>query len=216
MITIYRACSKKSVGPPPIYKDEPSKTKLLKLCLESFLRTGPDEIIFLLDRVEDTSIFEKYGKVIDCGGFGNVGTFHKQIELGKEMDKVFFCEDDYYWRPNTFKLLEKAVDYFDFISPYDHPSHYEPQFGNHFETKMIDGIVYRDSPSNTLTFATSKRVLQDNWIKMMTFGMWDHPMFTSLKEDGFRIWCPTYSFATHMVDGLMAPNVDWPFLKTLT
>ena len=215
MITIYRVCSKNSANPPPIYKNEPNKLKLIKFCLESFLRTNPDEIIFLLDQVEDKSMFEKYGKVVDCSGLGNVGTFHKQIELGKEMDKVFFCEDDYYWRPDTFKLLEKAVDYFDFVSPYDHPSQYVPNSGfeNKFEMKMIDNIVYRDSPSNTLTFATSKCVLQKTWEKMMTFGKRDHAMFTALRQEGYRIWCPTYSFATHMVEGLLAPNVEWS-LKT--
>jgi len=214
MRTLYRACPFNSSNRPPIFEED--KIKLLEMCLESFIKAKPKEITFLLDRMpeEQWKMFSKYGEIVDCSGLGNVGTFHKQIEMGRMYGKVFFCEDDYYWRPDTFPLLEKAVDTFDFVSPYDHPSHYvdDPRFERKYEVQLIDNIAYRDSPSNTLTFATTDSVLQDNWTKMMTFGIADHPMFEALRQDGYRIWCPTYSFATHMVNGLLAPNVPWHFI----
>jgi len=207
MITLYRVCPFES--PNILARFRGRKEEMIDLCLNSFLKAGAEKIIFLVDSMS-LEKFKKYGEVIDCTGLGNVGTFHKQIEIGKRLDKVFLCEDDYLWRPNTFPLLKRAVEEFDFVSPYDHPSHYlEDRFDKHYEMKMIDNIVYREAPSNTLTFATKK--LPEVWVKMVSFGIADHPMFQSLREDGYRIWNPTYSFATHLAEGLLAPNVEWVF-----
>jgi hypothetical protein len=218
MKTFLRACPFKSTNPPPIYKED--KMKLIEFCLESFIKAGADDITFLLDRIDhkDFKLFEKYGDILDCSGMGNAGTFHKQLSLGRNYEKVFFCEDDYLWRPNTFKNLERALDEVDMVSPYDHPAHYtEERFDKHYETKLIDNLVYREAPSNTLTFAIKRSVLINEYERMLSFGMWDDPMFQALRDDGYRIWNPTYSFATHMVENCIAPNVDWtPYLKTST
>lgn len=218
MNIIYRICPHASSNKPPIYKED--KLKLAEICLDSFLNAvcSKDKITFLSDGmpIEWFSKLSMYGDVIDCTGLGNVGTFRTQIELGKNMDKVLFCEDDYLWRPNTVRELEKAVVELPFVSPYDHPGHYtEPRFDHKYECKLINNIVYRSSPSNTLTFATTGKVLTALWPRMLSFGINDHEMFNSLSEMGWGIWNPTYSFATHMVDGLLAPNIDWQvYLKT--
>lgn len=218
MNILYRICPYPSTNKPPIHADD--KLRLADVCLESFLNaiSSRDEVTFLCDSMPGAWVgrLSTYGKTIDCSGLGNVGTFHKQVELGKDMDKVLFCEDDYLWRPNTVRELEKAIDQLPFVSPYDHPAHYtEERFDKKYELKLIDGLVYRSSPSNTLTFATSKKVLQTVWPRMMTFGVADHEMFTQLSQLGLGIWNPTYSFATHMVRGLLAPNIDWQvYLKT--
>lgn len=207
MKVIYRACGYPSTKPLPYNWDKPT---LLENCLESFIATGAKDITFLLDGVENKEMFEKYGEIIDCTGLGNVGTFHKQLELGQQHDKVFLVEDDYLWRPDTFKHMERAVDELDFVSPYDHPGHYlEERFDKHYEMKLIDNITYREAPSNTLTFATKGETIKKLYSKMLYWGVADHEMFQDLRSQGYRMWNPVPSFATHLVDGLLAPNINW-------
>lgn len=205
MKILYRACPYPSQKPLPVDWD---KDTLTQRCLYSFMEAGAKDVTFLLDGFKDTSLFEPFGEIIDCTGFGNVGTFQKQLKLAKDYDKVMLVEDDYIWRPNTIPLIEEAIEHLDFVSPYDHPGHYtEDRFDKRYETKLIGNTVYREGPSNTLTFATKKKA----WAEMFKFGIADHEMFQHLKEKGLRIWQPTHSFATHMVDGLLAPNVNWTF-----
>lgn len=211
MKVLYRVSPFES--PNIVHQFKGRKDELINLCLTSLIKAGATDITFLTDRISPDR-FKLYGEVIDCSGLGNVGTFQKQLELGRQYDKVFFCEDDYLWRPNTFTTFENAVDSFDFLSPYDHPAHYiEERFDKHYETKLFNGFTYREAPSNTLTFATSGKLLNDLYIKMLTYGINDHPMFDSLRKDGYRIWNPCYSFATHLAEGWEAPN--FPFIENL-
>lgn len=209
MVALYRACPFESSNPSPLMCNKYTQTQR---CLHEFLQTKPDKIIFLLDSYDDQSLFEPYGQIIDCTGLGNVGTFHKQIEIATNIeDDVFFVEDDYLWRPDTFKHIKRAITELDFVSPYDHPSHYlEDRFDKHYETRLIDGHVYREAPSNTLTFAMRSEIAKKTANTMLRFGISDGPMFEYLaREEYLRIWNPTYSFATHLVKGLLAPNVEW-------
>jgi hypothetical protein len=204
MKTIYRACGYPSTKPLPL---RATKDELLKLCLYSFLSTGAKDIIFLLDGVSPqlTHEFSDFGHVVDTTGMGNIGTFQKQIEMGKEFEKVFFVEDDYLWQEGTFNKLEQAVGELDFVSPYDHPLHYPGTY----EMRLIGNTVYRSAPSNTLTFATTGELLKKLWPIMLPHGIADGPMFEDLNRRGYQMWNPVPSFATHLVNGLLAPNIDW-------
>jgi len=209
LTTFYRAAPFKSGNPSPLKCDKYTQTKL---CLESFLDTKPEKIIFLLDSYDDQSLFEPYGEIIDCTGLGNVGTFHKQIEMCNDTeDDVFFVEDDYLWVPDTFKYMKEAVKELDFLSPYDHPGHYlEERFDKHYEMKLIGNRTYREAPSNTLTFAMRNEVAKKTMTTMLRFGISDHPMFEYLRNEmGLRMHNPVPSFATHLVVGCIAPNVNW-------
>lgn len=215
MITLYRAAPFKSSNPSPLKCDKYTQTKI---CLESFLKTDPDKIIFLLDSYDDKSLFEPYGEIIDCTGLGNIGTFQKQIEIASSIDEdVFFVEDDYLWLPDTFIHIEEAVKELDFVSPYDHPGHYlEPRFDKHYEMKLLNGRTYREAPSNTLTFAMRNEIAKKTTITMLRFGTSDHPMFEYLRNEMYlRMWNPVPSFATHLVTNLEAPNIDWDLKRYL-
>lgn len=212
MVTFYRASPYTSNKIRPVPWD---KKELVKRCLYSFLEAGGTNITFILDGFtqKESVWFTEFGQVYDATGQGNVGTFHTQLELAPHDDKVLFVEDDYMWRPATVPLLEKALDTLDFVSPYDHPAHYtEDRFSKQYNTVLIDNIVYRDSPSNTLTFGVKGQTLAKLKDRMKTFGVADHPMFEHLASLGYKIWNPTYSFATHLEKDLLAPNVDWNHL----
>ncbi|GIW70221.1 MAG: hypothetical protein KatS3mg101_0968 [Patescibacteria group bacterium] len=154
---------------------------------------------------------KKLGDVV-FSSHGNVETFHKQLDLACETkdEKVLFCEDDYLWRPNTISLLDRALDKFQIVSPYDHPGHYREERFN-YPKKMVelDGVVYREAPSNTLTFACRTNIIKENLLVIKSFGIRDHELFTELRKRGYEMFVPVYSFATHLVEGLLAPNVDW-------
>lgn len=209
LVTLYRASPFKSSNPSPLTC---SKYEQTKRCLQSFLSTKPEKIIFLLDSYDDRSLFEPHGEIINCTGLGNLGTFQKQIEVASNIDDdVFFVEDDYLWLPDTFKHIKEAIKTLDFVSPYDHPGHYlEPRFDKHYEMTLIEGRTYREAPSNTLTFAMRSEIAKKTTTTMLRFGTSDHPMFEYLRKDMYlRIWNPVPSFATHLVNGMEAPNVNW-------
>jgi len=214
MKIFYRTTSFKQHSPPPIYEDD--KWALVKFCHESFLKAKRDEpVTYLLDRCEGwTDYFSKFGEVINYIGADTAYSINYMFNLAKqENGKILMLEDDYIWRPDTVKYLWRGLDEFKMVSPYDHPAHYlEGRFENFlFKLKLVDDVVWRNAPSNTHTFGTTGEYMREKW-DIFKDGMWDGPMYEALPD---RVWNPTYSLATHMCRGLMAPNVDWsPYLKT--
>jgi len=194
------------------------KWKLVEFSHNSFLKAGGDkqEITYILDSCEYWgSYFEKYGKVKNIN-------IHKKFaglmialnEIRMTDGKVAVVEDDYLWRADTIPIWEKSLDTLPVVSPYDHPAHYtEDRFKDYpFKMRLVDSHVYRTCPSNTYTFATTAKIIRDNWKALVDErsgeAYHDHPAFTELNKTA-QLWCPTYSFATHLAGGCIAPNVDW-------
>lgn len=211
MKVFYRISPFLSSNPNPLGND---KDIVLKRCLDSFKEANNSnaEIIFIVDSLNEEWIvkLKKIGNVL-LSESGNVETFHKQLDevckLPNE-EKVLLLEDDYLWRPNTLLDLERGLDKLDLISPYDHPAHYrEERFINTPKIiKEVEGVVYREAPSNTLTFACKAWVIKQNLSLIKSFGIQDHEMFQDLP---IKMFVPCYSFATHLVTGLLAPNIQW-------
>lgn len=189
----------------PIYGDD--KYKLVKMCHDSFKKalSGDEKITYLLDRCDWDELFEDMGNVIHYEAEGRFDSVVRMFELAKTMKgHKLFLEDDYYWRPGTVKNIVKALDHVNLVSPYDHPTHYDrwPDM----RLVNINGLVYRSSPSTTHTFASRGDFFDAHSDIFIKYGDQDHPMFEEIPDDMFQ---PTYSFATHMVEGLLAPNIDW-------
>lgn len=214
MKVFYRASPFLSPNPNPLGKD---KMFILKKCWESFRKTCKEKVFLIADRLEESIIeyiFDKNIELIIPKKEGNLGTFWEQLDLVSQLpneEKVFLVEDDYLWIEDCFEKIEKALDFLDLISPYDHPGHYlEERFKNEPKKMvLIEGQTYREMPSNTLTFATKAWVIKQNFEMIKSFGLADHEMFTALNEKGIGLWCPVPSLATHLVVGLLAPNRDW-------
>lgn len=192
------------MNPSPFFADD--KYKLIKMSHDSFLKakSPEDKVIYLLDRCPTWADLFKDGEVINYTGNKRSDSIVKMFETAYELEgKILFVEDDYLWRPDTIKHIESALDTFKLVSPYDHPTHYEMQ--EEFNLKRVGDLVYRDGPSNTHTFATTGEYLKEHW-DVFHFGVWDGEMFSKLPD---KVWQPTYSFATHLVEGLLAPNINW-------
>lgn len=211
-----RACATLSNKPPAVNWN---KYTMLKNCYDSLRKAaGIDPEIYLIsDRLPEqwiNQIFDDVKQVIEVPQSGNEQSFRCQVDTAAKFDgPILLLEDDYYWRPDTIKHLENAVKVLPFVSPYDHPGHYlEERFDKTYETTLIEGMVYRKAPSNTLTFATTGEILRRHIETIHAHGISDHNMFQALNATGDHLWNPTHSFATHLVGGLLAPNVDWPEL----
>lgn len=219
MKILYRVCATLSDKQPAVDWD---KYTMIKKCFESLMIAGakPEDVTVLYDRLPKPWLEELFPKAVEKvpGPAGNVPSFHNQLKLASMYEgKVLLLEDDYIWRPDTIRHLERALDELEFVSPYDHPRYYvEDRFPKEFELRLIDGLVYRDSPSNTLTFASTGKKITEHLETMFTYydgdQPIDHEMWQELALAGDRIWNPTYSFATHLVGGLLAPNVEWDLM----
>lgn len=207
MKILYRVSSKLQDNKSPIYGDD--KYTLVASCFKSFLMAyrGDEELIFLLDNCGWDDLFEGYGKIIHYHAGDKDKSVRYMFSYAKnDPDDYLFLEDDYLWQPHSMHRLWSALPELGLISPYDHPSHFiEERFGP-FDIKLVNGFTYRNCDSNTHTFMCSKELLEKHVDTMISFGSNDDQMFRSL---GDTLWCPSYSCATHLVDGLLAPNVDW-------
>lgn len=210
MNIIYRISPFKPDNPSVFYPED--KYKMVQLCHDSFLKAGGANypITYVIDSCDWGKDFEKYGKIINFEAHSKVKSLLMAFEIGlNTKDDVLFLEDDYLWRPNTLPLLEIATKELKVVSPYDHPAHYiEERFDKRYELRLLGNTVYRTCPSNTHTFAIDKDTLAQNYDLIASHGVQDHQMFTELKKKA-QLWCPTYSFATHLANGCLAPNIRW-------
>lgn len=189
-----------------------SKEYILEQCLKSFLFQFHNfDITFILDHPTDhmRNLFKIHGNIIETN-LDNIGTFHKQLDLVAQLpneEKVMLVEDDYLWADGAAEIVN-ALDEFEIVFPYDHPGHYIEDRFRYAPKRIVlhNGHTYRDAPSNTLTFATYAYVIKQNLEKIKTFDVRDHELFQALPQDK---WCAIPAFATHLVEGLLSPNVDW-------
>lgn len=210
MHVLYRVSPYLSTHPSPLGNN---KLEITKTCFESFNRAVDTDIdlTIIADNLppEYLHIFE--GQRVIPGNGGNIKTFHQQLDIVCTLpneDKVLLAEDDYLWMPNSLKTIERSLDEFEIMSPYDHPGHYlEERFKNQPKRiRLIDNQTYRDAPSNTLTFACRAYVIKQNIDLIKSFGVRDHEMFQALGKD---LWVACPALATHTVVGLLSPNRDW-------
>lgn len=211
----YRISSFKPDNPGIVFPDD--KKKLVDFSHNSFLKAGGDkyDVTYILDYCDGwADEFRKYGKVFTLNTGKKFVSLAFTLNLAKQEDgKILFLEDDYLWRPNTLEKIEKALSHFPVVSPYDHPAHYtEDRFKDYdFELTMFDNMTYRKCPSNTHTFGLTGEILRENWnclVDNKNRARHDHPAFTELNKKA-QMWCPTYSFATHLAGDCISPNVDW-------
>lgn len=216
MKIFYRLSPFKPDNPAVVFPND--KWKLIEFSHNSFLKAGGDkyDTTYIIDSCDDWGdYFKKYGEVVTLNMHRKFASLMMAFNSARaEKGKVMFAEDDYLWRADTIEKIEKALDHLPVISPYDHPAHYtEERFLDYpFKMKLINGDVYRTCPSNTHSFATTGQIIKDNWKCLVDDrrgeAFHDHPAFTELNKVA-QMWCPTYSFATHLATGCLAPNVDW-------
>ena len=186
---------------PPVFSDD--KLKLSELCLYSLkqsLRGVNAKMFVLLDNCpkEYTELFKKYFneddlELIELDGVGNAETFKLQMEiLSKQNDAelIYFAEDDYFYLENRFKEM---IDFFvnnkekvHFITPYYHLDYDVMDLQKTFKGDSIsfNGKEWRTVASTTMTFLTSKEILNEVYSVFLTYtkNNYDNSMWLSLTK----------------------------------
>lgn len=109
---------------------------------------------------------------------GNPGSFWKlyAIALGfaNDEDVFYFAEDDYLHLPGSQEAILEGLEYFDYVTLYDHPDKYKlsdvplnpyAKKNRYSEsTEIVKGghHIWRTSNSTTMTFAVKGRVLKED------------------------------------------------------
>ncbi len=217
MTIIYRMCGIASSNPSPIYQDE--KYKLNELCLKSVITSFSDvspKFIFLFDKcgVEYHSLLKDfpYEYEIEDANLGINGTMLRAYEIAAELeDYVVFQECDYLYNGVIGKKYLKAMKELGIVSPYDHPNFYHAREYHKEECriKLVDNHHFRTCERNTMTWGCHTNIIKKHRDIFDKHGYLDGQVWYDLKAQGFDLWTPIPTFATHMVASCLSPGIDW-------
>jgi hypothetical protein len=127
---------------------------------------------------------------------------------------IYFLENDYLHVDNWVDKLVELYSTFsnlDYISLYDHNDKYFLPMYDDLVSKVIttSSHHWRTTPSTCGSFIINRKIFdQDYDIWSTTVG--DHNTFLYLNENRNRfVLTPIPGLATHCMDGLMSPCIDW-------
>ena len=109
-----------------------------------------------------------------------------------EEDLVYFCEDDYLHLKIAPKLLQEGIKRSDYVTLYDHPDKYTPQYNGGEFSKVIktNSSHWRYTISTCMTFGTKINTLKkdlDIWNKYIDKNHpEDHLIFSDLTKEKKR------------------------------
>lgn len=194
------------------------KTKLIgsskEVCLKNFIKTFQNIIfgncgesslpywnppmLIIGDKCEKETcqMLKKTSIPLTFTNYGNAGSLMHAIELAiknEDNDEViYFCEDDYLHLPSSPKLIEEGIKRSDYVTLYDHPDKYTPQYNGGEFSKVIktESSHWRYTISTCMTFASKVKTLKED------FDIWkkhtngdhphDHQIFTELGKEKNR------------------------------
>lgn len=219
-----------------------------KSCLENFLQNfAPASIDLIADNVTDETFtwLKKYNvKKIHRTALGNVGSFWYCFQLAQTLpvnDYVYFVENDYIHKENSFSVLLEGLKLADYVTLYDHPDKYSdginPLVRNGGEkTKVLlsDSTHWKITNSTTMTFASKVSVLRHDefFFKLFTVGIVKEgfPLFKKLQKrrvpNDYRIFTllhkykkrdlisPIPGYSTHGELEYLSPFSDWENVLT--
>lgn len=183
-------------------------------CLESLIYGFPDyKIICVADNCDHhvlkTLEEKKFFKLIKTK-LGNAASFNYLINFElpqlSDDDLIYFAEDDYLYRTNSYQVLEEGLKYFDYVTLYDHPDKY----GNYpldrnllipngvlsEFTQIIKGsrALWRTTNSTTMTFGCYAKTMKKD------YKIWNMMTKKFNVPRDFYIWilltCPQKNFFT--------------------
>lgn len=217
MTIIYRMCGIASSNPSPIYQD--NKYKLNELCLKSVITAFSDvkpKFIFLFDKcgVEYHKLLSDFPyeyEIVDAN-LGINGTMLEAYNIASELeDYVIFQECDYLYKGVIGKKYLRAMKELGIVSPYDHPNFYHAREYHREECriKLVGDYHFRTCERNTMTWGCHTNIIKKHRELFDRHGYLDGQVWYDLKAEGYDLWTPLPSFATHMVESCLAPGIDW-------
>lgn len=136
-------------------------------------------------------------------------------------DIVYLLENDYLhlpgWVDEVLALAEQGVPW-DYLTLYDHPDKY-PNHCRHEDSRRYHSLSaqlyatsqrhWRTTPSTCATYMlTGETFVRD--FSYLRLGLYDLRLFRLLRHfRRRRLLSPLPSLATHCMEGLLAPGVDW-------
>jgi|TARA_R110000765_G_scaffold137707_1_gene237416 hypothetical protein len=141
----------------------------------------------------------------------------KGIQMDKD-DLIYFVENDYLHIDNW---VDKVIDLFscyktlNYVSLYDHNDKYISQGYDSLVSKIITSETHhwRTTPSTCGTFIIT-RDLFDKDVDVWENTVGDHNTFMYLNQERQRyVLTPIPGLATHCMDGLLSPTIDWESIE---
>ncbi len=207
---------------------EGDKGRLMGVCLTSFLnscwraRTLID-LCVLLDGCPRSwqaavhEIVRPYTGLVrytmtELGGIGNKPSFLKQLEMaldGPSDEFIYFAEDDYLYHPEAIRRLVEIAG-IGLITLYDHPDRYVRNDNRPDGALRVMGDHHwRTHESTTMTFGVTHAILAEIQGFVKDYACEGRGMWYPILDEGYKLWGPVPSLATHVHEGVLAPCVDW-------
>ena len=186
--------------------------------LESF---SPGSICIADNASEEQCLFFAENRIVLLASKGNSGSFRLAIDLARlhPADIYYFVEDDHLHLPDQKSYLSAGLDYFDFVSLYDHPDKYQSRCYPGLQRRVLATSVghFSSSPSTVMTFACKAETLhraRDILLEPVFTGEAlkvprDHDMFIDLANKGFTLGTSIPGRSTHCERQWLSPYVDW-------
>ena len=201
---LFRISSK---GYPKIKVDTLSKLDCLSNLMSIFRGW---EFICVADNCDESLLAhlksQKFSMFIETN-LGNPGSFWRLYEvalgLAKNEDIFYFVEDDYWHLPQAPTAIIEGLQYFDYVTSYDHPDKYREsnrvlnpyaklnQFSESTQVVRGNAFLWRTSNSTTMTFGLlGKTLIADADIWSMTSyrkGDYDFEIFSTLTKQALLL-----------------------------
>jgi hypothetical protein len=136
----------------------------------------------------------------------------QNTEMGDD-DLIYFVENDYL---HVDDWVDKVVDLFscykslNYVSLYDHNDKYMPLYAD-LASKVITTNTHhwRTTPSTCGTFIVTRHLFNKDY-DVWESAVGDHNTFMYLNDERQRyVLTPVPGLATHCMEGLLSPTIDW-------
>ncbi|MBI3259683.1 MAG: hypothetical protein HYZ54_09445 [Ignavibacteriae bacterium] len=223
------------------------KRTLIKICFISLFEAvqGYNYTIYVLgDKLSDEmkGFFARFPVNVINGSWGNDESIRQSFLLAdrvKDEDWVYFCEDDYLHKPETFKyitdLIENRNENFGYkprrlslellVNPSkkpliihlpDYPDRYQPRYRRFSLIFLSSYCHWRQITNTTFSFFTEGKTFRkfrkifEKSVKNADDGYLSRRLYGGLLLFGKALCIsPIHGLSTHMHEGVMTPSVDW-------
>lgn len=191
-----------------------------QFCLNNFLKCfDKEDVTIIADNCNEETLkfIESTKKLYLQSNEGNAGSFRFALDLTwglKKNDIIYFVEDDYIHNVNFSlpEIIKEGLEIADYVTLYDHPDKYSSLY-NYGETSKVvrtNNSHWKYSASTTMTFATTKEVLERDYeiiqkhIKDVHPN--DHEMFLELNKK-LAVTIPGMAYHVDLsISNLVNPN----------
>ena len=127
-------------------------------------------------------------------------------------DILYFVENDYLHQPY---YLSAITEFFssglgDYLCLYDNPDYYRLYMNQNVVRNITHttNYIFKSEHLLTASFACEKKTLLEDY-PTIEWKKEDFDIFSRLRVKGRKYWTPVPGQATHCMEGLLSPTVNW-------